>query len=1268
MDFIDIRTKETRSGVTEIYPTFINDPDGKDLMIRGSAFYAVWDEESGLWVRNEFRIQQLVDQALREYEEDFLKKYGDRKTFVRYLRYSDNNTWSAWKKYVRDSPDRWRPLDNKVIFANSPVKKTDYASRRLPYPLEEGDYSAWDELMVKLYAPEQRHKIEWGIGSIVAGDSKKIQKFLVLYGAAGKGKSTVLSIIEKLFDGYYTTFDGKALGRGTNQFAVAAFKDNPLVAIQHDGDLSRIEDNTTLNSIIGHDIMPIEEKHKAAYSAKIEAMLFMGTNQPVKITDSRSGIIRRLLDVQPTGDTFDKKHYDALMSQINFQLGAIAYHCLQVYLEAGQNYYNKYKPLEMMFQTDSFYNFIETYFDLFKMQDGVTLTQAWKMYKSYCEEAGVERPMQRMRMRTELLNYFREFYPRKQINGEEYRSVFVGFTAEKFKEQKEDSQSFSLVIEDTVSPFDEAMADCLAQYDKDGQPEKKWTNVKTKLSDIDTTKLHWVKVPENHIVIDFDLRDTDGAKAIERNLEAASEWPPTYAEVSRSGGGVHLHYTYTADTSELASSHADGVEVKVYRGDSALRRQLSRCNNVPITTLASGLKLKEKKVHNESTIKSEQGLRALIERNLRKEIHPGTKPSLDFIKKILDEAYESGMEYDLTDMRPRIIAFANNSTNQAANCLKIIKTIEWSSENPGAEISSDVSVKPDDERLAFFDLEVYSNLFVVCWKFEGDSTVVKMINPSPHEVQELFKLKLVGFYNRRYDNHILYAASMDSTPEKLFKLSDKIINSKDRSGTFGAAYNLSYADVWDFSTERMSLKEFEIKLGIFHLELDHPWDQPVPEEKWPQVVEYCVNDVIATEEVFNYRKGDFIARQILAQMSGLTVNDTTQRHTAQIVFGDDKNPHKQFVYSDLSDEFPGYKFELGKSEYKGEDPGEGGYVYAEPGIYSRVAVLDVASMHPASIEALNMFGPYTEKFVAIRKARVAIKRKEYAVARELLGPELGELLDDAESHPETGDALAYALKIAINIVYGLTSAKFDNPFRDIRNIDNIAAKRGALFMIDLKDHLQNAGWQVVHIKTDSVKIPNATQEVIDLVTAFGEKYGYEFEHEVTYDKLCLVNDAVYVAALSTVPWDDLSKPFPGYVWSATGAQFQHPYVFKTLFSGEEIEFKDLCEAKSVQSVMYLDMTGSDLDQPDKTKMRHVGKTGLFVPVKKGGGVLYRVKDDKYYAVSGTKGYLWMEAGVAKDAISLEDIDMSYFEKLKDKAIETIEQFGSYSELIKPLGV
>ena len=137
-------------------------------------------------------------------------------------------------------------LDEKLIFSNSKTGKKDYASKMLNYPLEQGEANSYDKLMSVLYSPAERHKIEWAIGSVVSGDSKRLQKFMVLYGAAGTGKSTVLNIIQQLFDGYYSVFDAKALGSSSNAFALEAFKTNPLVAIQHDGDLSRIEDNTRL--------------------------------------------------------------------------------------------------------------------------------------------------------------------------------------------------------------------------------------------------------------------------------------------------------------------------------------------------------------------------------------------------------------------------------------------------------------------------------------------------------------------------------------------------------------------------------------------------------------------------------------------------------------------------------------------------------------------------------------------------------------------------------------------------------------------------------------------------------------------------------------------------------------------------------------------------------------------------------------------------------------------------------------------------------------
>ena len=1249
MDFYQIRSRETKDKGIELYPDFIVGRS-KDLMVQGRTFYAIWDEEKGLWSRDEYDVQRLVDEDL-EAEANRLREETGINYIPKYMRNFQTNTWAQFRKFLANISDNSRPLDSKVLFSNSEIKKTDYASKHLEYPLEEGDISAWDELVGTLYSVEERAKIEWAIGSIVAGDSKKIQKFFVFYGPAGSGKSTVLNVLHKLFDGYTTTFDGKALGRADGTFSTEAFKHNPLVAIQHDGDLSKLEDNTRLNSIVAHEQMTMNEKYKPSYTARAEALLFIGSNQPVKITDAKSGIIRRLIDIHPTGVRIPIRRYNTLMSQIDFELGAIAFHCYKVYLEMGKNYYNGYRPLEMMLQTDVFFNFIEAYYDLFKAQNYTTLKQAYELYKQFCDETGINRPLPQYKIREELRDYFDDFKDRGEINGERVRSLYQGFNAEKFKIPKdvdEDLPAFSLVMDQTESLFDTHFADQPAQLGNKAEvPGRKWENVKTKLSDIDTQELHFVKVPEKHVVIDFDLKETNGqVAALERNLEAASQWPPTYAELSKSGSGVHLHYNYEGDPSELASVYSEGIEIKVFTGDASLRRRLTMCNAVPIQTITSGLPLKPKKekMLKAKTITSEKGLRELIERNLRKEIHPGTKPSVDFIAHILEEAYESGLKYDVADMRSRILAFANNSTHQASTCVKTVHKMRFQSEE---EVSADAVVEVDDERMVIFDVEVYPNLFVICWKFRGDDNIVRMINPSREEVEALTKLKLVGFYNRRFDNHILYAAVLGYTIEQLYQLAHKIIIDNNRNVLFAQAYNLSYADVWDFSSIKQSLKKFEIDLGIHHMELDFPLDEPVPEEDWPRVVEYCVNDVRATESVLEDRWEDFVARQILAELSGLTVNDTTQRHTAKIIFGNDKNPQQYFVYTDLSEEFDGYVFDAGKSWYRGENPGEGGYVYAEPGIYTNVALLDIASMHPTTIEILNLFGKYTSRFSDLKKARLAIKHRDFTLARKMMDGRLAPYLEDEDR----ADKLAYALKIVINIVYGFTSASFPNPFRDNRNKDNIVAKRGALYMIDLKNDLKDNGHSVIHIKTDSVKIPDAKTKVINFVKKHGARYGYDFEHETTYDKLCLVNDAVYIACKDNK-------------WTAVGSQFQQPYVFKTLFSGEELAFDDYCEGKSVlQGTMYLDREEHDEGEKlDYHRMRHLGRTGRFVPVLEGGGTLYRVKDEKYYAVTGTKGYKWVEAEIAQSMPDLQ-IDISYFENLKDEAVKTIEEFGSFEEFV-----
>jgi hypothetical protein len=1332
IDFLMISTRSTKRGVIEIYPKFII-KKSSDLMIRGGDFYAIWLEDRGLWSTDEQDALQLIDRELDRYAEENRKNF-DSSVKVLHMWDSESGMIDSWHKYCqKQMRDSFHMLDEKLIFSNTPTNKKDYASKKLKYPLEEGTINAYDKLMATLYSETEREKIEWAIGSIVCGDSKKLQKFMVLYGAAGTGKSTVLNIIQQLFDGYYSVFDAKALGSSSNSFALEAFKSNPLVAIQHDGDLSRIEDNTRLNSLVSHELMTVNEKFKSTYANRFKCFLFMGTNKPVKITDAKSGLIRRLIDVSPSGDKLSPKEYKTVMKQIEFELGAIAYHCQNVYL-ANPGMYDDYIPVAMLGASNDFYNFIIDSYHVFKKEDGTTLKASWEMYKTYCDEAKVPFPFSQRIFKEELKNYFRDYKDRFNLDdGTRVRSYYIGFRTEKFEEQtiseKEEPEQKLIEFKAQPSVFDKECADCPAQYATSSEiPTSKWEKVKKKLSSIDTSKLHYVKVPENHIVIDFDIPDKDGNKSFELNLKEASKWPPTYAELSKSGQGIHLHYIYAEDPAKLSRIYDDHIEVKVFNGKSSLRRKLTKCNNLPIATINSGLPLKgEKQVINFEGVKSEKGLRTQIKRNLNKEYHPATKPSIDFIYKILEDAYASDLHYDVTDMRNAVLAFAASSTHQADYCIKLVNKMQFKS----ADQSS--GTKNDDAKLVFYDVEVFPNLFLVNWKIEGEGKpVVRMINPTSAEIEELMRFRLVGFNCRRYDNHILYARLMGYTNEQLFSLSNRIINGSANC-FFGEAYNVSYTDVYDFCSKKQSLKKWEIELGIHHQELGLPWDQPVPEEMWTKVAEYCDNDVIATEAVFNARKADFTARQILADVAGMTVNDTTNSLTTKIIFGNNRKPQDQFnyrfmgevtpdcepwtitedmvLYDHLGDEnftlfnkdgkpvFPGYTFEGGKSIYRGEEVGEGGYVYAEPGMYSNIALLDIASMHPSSIVAEELFGPeYTKRFNEILQARIAIKHKEFDKAKKMLNGALAKYLTDEAAAAD----LAQALKIAINSVYGLTSASFDHPFRDNRNKDNIVAKRGALFMVNLKHEVQRRGFTVAHIKTDSIKIPDATPEIIQFVMDYGKQYGYNFEHEATYDRMCLVNDAVYIAKYK-------DGKHAGE-WTATGTQFQVPYVFKKLFSKEPIEFEDMCETKSVTSALYLDMNEGlpDVSELEKELERivkrakefgvtmdlsgnsgdaeldplvkeiakghnyhFIGKVGQFCPIKPGcgGGILLRETENKktgekgYAAATGSKGFRWLESEMVRELGKENDIDRTYYNNLVDEAVKSLSSYGDFERFV-----
>ena len=158
IDFFVISTRPGKRGTVEVYPKFII-KKSTDLMIRGGDFYAIWVEERGLWSTDEDDVVQLIDRELN----DYVQKNGDRikeennasKIYVLRMQDAGSGMIDAWHKYCqRQMRDNFHMLDETLIFSNHETTKKDYASKRLSYPLEAGDTSAYDKLISTLYSEE----------------------------------------------------------------------------------------------------------------------------------------------------------------------------------------------------------------------------------------------------------------------------------------------------------------------------------------------------------------------------------------------------------------------------------------------------------------------------------------------------------------------------------------------------------------------------------------------------------------------------------------------------------------------------------------------------------------------------------------------------------------------------------------------------------------------------------------------------------------------------------------------------------------------------------------------------------------------------------------------------------------------------------------------------------------------------------------------------------------------------------------------------------
>lgn len=167
MDFFEVARSEKKDGSACLAPEFLVG-EFSDFMIRGGEFYAIWDEDEGRWSTRVDDVARLVDREVLA----AAKKANDNPS-VRLMRRFKSGVWKEFRSWESNMFDHFHPLDDKLVFADEPVRKEHYASKRLPYSLKRGDHSAFDRLLNVLYDEEERRKIIWAIGAVMAGDNAR---------------------------------------------------------------------------------------------------------------------------------------------------------------------------------------------------------------------------------------------------------------------------------------------------------------------------------------------------------------------------------------------------------------------------------------------------------------------------------------------------------------------------------------------------------------------------------------------------------------------------------------------------------------------------------------------------------------------------------------------------------------------------------------------------------------------------------------------------------------------------------------------------------------------------------------------------------------------------------------------------------------------------------------------------------------------------------------------------------------------------------------
>lgn len=382
--------------------------------------------------------------------------------------------------------------------------------------------------------------------------------------------------------------------------------------------------------------------------------------------------------------------------------------------------------------------------------------------------------------------------------------------------------------------------------------------------------------------------------------------------------------------------------------------------------------------------------------------------------------------------------------------------------------------------MIFFDFEVfgYDWLVVFLDMERRERTVIVNDRDRLEAFHMENKSRIFAGYNvRNYDQWVFKAILCGFDPKRV---NDWIIVKGRKGWEFSSQLRKIPLIIYDcFQNIDRGLKYFEGSMGHDIRETSVPFDidRKLTPDEIEETIRYCQHDVEQTIEVFLERKADFDAQMGLLKMFDLPLQDLgkTKPQLSAKVLGATRKQHDDEFEIDLPPTLRVKRYrhivewyeDLENRRYHVDPDNEKSaknvlktevagvpHVFGWGGIHGArekyhakgyFINMDVASLYPSLMIRYGLMSrnvPNPSKFEEIYKTRLKYK---------------------AEKNP-----LQAPLKLVLNSTYGAMKDKF-NPLFDPLQANRVCVY-GQLLLLDLMEHLEDAGAEIVQSNTDGVLV------------------------------------------------------------------------------------------------------------------------------------------------------------------------------------------------------